>query len=290
MRRDGRALLGGAEQRVVLLAHDLLAVVAVQLLGGVVPVHDPAQGVHDDDRGQDGVEQQGVVALRDHQARFQVAQVGDVLQLAGVAGDHPAGVPDDPGGVQDPLHGLLPAVQVRLQVVDRVGLQQAQELVLQLLPVDVQLGDVVDGLLRRAFHQAEEGRVGGQDVAPEIGAEHGVADLAEQLLEALAVAGGQAAVLAQAHQGVGAALALHVEGHGPQALRLGLGARQEDRLFGPAGLAQVQVGDELSSAQDVPAPPAGQPQEDFIEKDDFAAVVEDEEAVGELLEDLQDHF
>jgi hypothetical protein len=163
---------------------DLLPLVAVQLSGGVVPVHDRAEGVNDDDRGQLAVEQQGIVALRDQQPGLEILDVGDVLELAGVAGDDPFGIAHDPGAVQHPLHPPGARVEVRLEVVDLVALQQPDELVLQVFLVDVMVPNVLDLPVLLALQETVEGRIGREDVALQVGREQGVPKVAEQRLVA----------------------------------------------------------------------------------------------------------
>ena len=131
------------EDLVEVPADEVVPHVAVHLLRVVVAVEDLAQRIDDDDRGEDGVEEHHVVALGDLQARFEVLDVGDVLEVRRVPGDDAALVPHHPGGVQHaPRAAGSSCHQVRFQVVHHVRFRQAQDLVLQLRQVRVQSGDV----------------------------------------------------------------------------------------------------------------------------------------------------
>jgi hypothetical protein len=92
----------------------------------------------------------------------------------------------------------------------------------------------------------------------------------------------------QAHQGVGAGIGPHVKG-GRQELALpALGVGNGNQPLASPALLHFEMVKDLLAAQNILALPACYPQEDFIEEEDLVFLLQNQEAFGELLDDLDD--
>ncbi len=267
--------------------------VAVHLFREVIAVEDISQRIDDDDRGEDGVKQNHVVALGDLQARLQVLYIGDVLEVRRVPRDDSALISRDPGGVQDAPR--LPALgrEVRLQVVDHVGFRQAQDLVLQLGQVSVERGDVRKLPSLVPADELIERRVCKYDGAAQVGGDDRIPDIAEQLLKLPAVACkvpvGSRGGGCHFYQRVEARRSLHRESGDGEAA--GSPTAVLDQGFPFAGCGVVHDPDLLQelffARKDIRAVQADGFQQDFVEENDLPFTVDNEKTVRELLDDLQ---